>query len=116
LDAAGFQMIRWSPFHLEYVMSKLDLDQKRLDGFAETIAKLCLQLVDSKESSGDGWEGIFVLFLLCRCLTESWDGKLLPAEHGQIFESEKSPVLFFNRPLKKCLDDCKTWEELKCNI
>lgn len=55
----NFKM-RWVAFHLAYVLEGLlghICHETRL--LATWISSLCGQLVDPKERSGDGWEGLF---------------------------------------------------------
>jgi hypothetical protein len=115
LDACGepgWEKIRWVPFHLEYVMKNLPLRDAALK-LATELGELCKHLSESKESSGDGWEAVFVLFLLARCIIGATD-EFLP---GSWFETD--PLVKFNSSyfnLSKPLSDCKNWEDLKQGI
>ena len=120
LDASpsevGFGLIRWVPYHLQYVMMRLYLKDSDKSSLAESIANLCRQLIDVKCSSGDGREALFVLFLLARCVTSQWQDSILP----QIdFSGDKNPDVLFNKPYNNCsisYDHCKTWKELHDRI
>lgn len=110
-------MIRWAPYHLEFVMTRLKLDDPEKSALAESVGSLCKQVLGSKASSGDGWEALFVLILLARCLTSSWKEPALPSFTS--FNSAKKPVVLFNQPFdssSKCLDECKSWKDLNEGI
>ena len=116
LDTVGNEngcVIRWVPFHLSFVLSKL----KKADKFsyrriATQMEELCDGIRDSKRCSGDGWEGLFVLFLLARCMTGLYDEYFMPSE----WFSEKHPQVLFNEPYQskghRLFSECKTWEQL----
>lgn len=113
----GSEKIRWVPYHLEFVMQKIrfiDLEKSRL---AQSIANLCKQLHDAKESSGDGWEALFVLFLLARCINAQWHDALLPKF---AFRGDQKAEVRYNEPYDnsslRCFSQCHNWKELKDGI
>ena len=81
---AGSERVRWSPHHLEFVLGKLALDDDEADHLAKRMGDLCKNVLTAKEQSGDGWEALFVLFLLARCVTKSWQEPILP-DVGRFF-------------------------------
>jgi len=93
------------------------LGDPQKSALAESVAALCRRLVGSKESSGgDGWEGLFVLFLLARCLTSGWQEPALPEF---TFVSTKKPAVLFNEPFDnslKSFDECASWNDLKDGV
>jgi len=117
LDASssedGSEEVRWSPHHLEYILSNLRLGDRNDNHLSESMSKLCKMLLDSKESSGEGWEGLFVLFLLARCLTAGWQTGVLPEF---TFATQGPLKVLYNQPYEGVLDNCQSWDDLKCGI
>ena len=114
----GTERVRWSPHHLEFVLTNLILDDKNDDKLAKSMGSLCKSVLQSKESSGDGWEALFVLFLLARCITESWQEPILSAFDG-LFKKADQPVVLFDSPFVgefKSYDQCECWADLKKEI
>lgn len=118
LDTAGNErgpsVIRWVPFHLSYVLHRLAKASKlpyTTREIASNMQKLCDSLHDSKTFSGDGWEGIFVLFLLARCLTGESDEYFVPSKW---FLEE--PKVLYNNPYNSqstpLIGNCKNLKEL----
>lgn len=116
LDTAGNEngpsVIRWVPFHLSFVLSSLataNAFSYRL--IANHMEKLCNNFRDSKRFSGEGWEGIFVLFLLARCLTGSCDEYFVPSKWFL-----ENPKVLFNAPYQsneqRLFSACENWEQL----
>jgi hypothetical protein len=70
--------VQWIPFHMMEVLRKFSAEQelRRL----EEIVRLFNAFKDAKESSGDGWESLFVAVLLIRCWAQMGDQFLLPVE------------------------------------
>jgi hypothetical protein len=72
LDTSKEKKIRWIPYHLQFVMEMMyqcafpDSPKYRQLSFA--VKTLCNDFYTAKEHSGDGWESLFVLFLLVRCI------------------------------------------------
>jgi hypothetical protein len=94
-------------------MEFIDLEKSRL---AQSIASLCKQLHDAKESSGDGWETLFVLFLLARCVNAQWHDAVLPKF---AFIGDQKPEVRYNEPYDnslRCFSQCHNWKELKDGI
>jgi hypothetical protein len=122
LDATGSvpgsERVRWSPHHLEYVLTKLILDDINGDRLADSMGSLCMSVLGSKESSGDGWEALFVLFLLARCVTQSWQEPILSG-FDSLLASAEQPVVLLDSPFLgkfKCYDQCECWTDLKKEI
>ena len=114
-EELGESRIRWVPFHLQYVMERFGhQNNRRLRILADAIGTLCKQLLEAKEKSGDGWEGIFVLFLLARCIANTPDDLFLPKDW--FWESALS--INYNNYFSKTrnLDQCTKWVELKEGI
>lgn len=111
--------IRWIPYHLQFVfetMSDLDFEFSFL---AEKMRDLCNLLLETKEKSGEGWEGLFVLFLLARCLTRMPDETFVP---DKWFELGVPVTVVFNESYDSRknrdvpMSECKTWNELKAGL
>jgi hypothetical protein len=72
LDTDKEKKIRWIPYHLQFVMKMMyqhafpHSSKYRQLSFA--VQALCNGFYTAKEHSGDGWESLFVLFLLVRCI------------------------------------------------
>jgi len=116
LDTAGNgngpSVIRWVPFHLSFVLSNLtEAGKFSYRPIAKHMETLCDNIRESKRFSGDGWEGIFVLFLLARCLTGSCDEYFVPPKWFL-----KTPKVLFNAPYQsndqRLFSACKNWEQL----
>ena len=118
LDASsspsGSELVNWAPYHLEFVLDNLQVDDASYNMIKSSMAQLCKQILESKECSGDGWEALFVLFLLARFLTSSWIDPILPE---LAFESSTKPVVHFNEALQDTvLDHCVNWNDLKAGF
>jgi hypothetical protein len=113
-DSHGYdQKIRWVPYHLSYVMDRIgdstwDCSYKKL---ALTVADLCENVKKSKQESGEGWENLFVLFLLARCLTHSPDNVFIIEKDW----FQENPKIFYNDPYdgKRCFAECTNWDEVE---
>jgi hypothetical protein len=71
-------VVEWIPFHMMEALSTFSSLQglRRL----EEIVRLFNAFKDAKESSGDGWESLFVAVLLIRCWAQMGDQFLFPVE------------------------------------
>ena len=116
LDTAGnedgISVIRWVPFHLSFVMSRLAMAHDfSYNHIAGRIGKLCDDLRDSKRFSGEGWEAIFVLFLLARCLTKLDDEFFVPRKWFL-----EDPKVLYNEPYQSnkqlLFSECENWQQL----
>jgi hypothetical protein len=67
-EANQFDAIRWVPYHLQFVLSELSKESFKYHRIAENLSKYCNLLKFAKEHSGEGWESIFVVVLVARCL------------------------------------------------
>ena len=105
----GSAKVRWVPYHLECVMGRLSGKLGKLSAdycmLASELERLCEQLIDAKESSGDGWEGVFVLFLLARCIAAAPDEIFVPRQWFT-----ESPKLYYNAPYEHAIDASVTAE------
>jgi hypothetical protein len=113
LDASsspsGAELVCWPPYHLQFVLEKLDIDDPDYNMIQHKMAGLCIQVLESTESSGDGWEALFVLFILARCLNRKWLDPIFPEPE---FESSQKPTVTFNESLSgTLLDQCKNWND-----
>jgi len=114
-ESLGESKIRWVPFHFQYVMESLQRESNEtIRVLARAMATLCKQLYESKELSGDGWEGLFVLFLLARSIANFHDNVFIPEEwFAKGYVSVKYNP-YYNA--KRSLCQCKNWEQLKEGI
>ena len=113
-NKGGASLIRWVPFHLSFVMSRLATKSGfplRYRHLAGDIGKLCDNLRDSKSLSGEGWETLFVLFLLARCLTGSPDDYFVPRQWFL-----EHPNVLYNQPCEstkqRLFGECENWAQL----
>ena len=122
---AGEGLIRWIPYHLQFVMAYYGANHGELHirDLAGSMATLCNQMTLAKEKAGDGWEGLFVLFLLARCIAKEPDGLFLPKTWlGKDPLTGEYPLIKYNNYDSDCissgtlLDQCTTWKELSEGI
>jgi hypothetical protein len=115
------QKIRWIPFHLRYVLEQMGQVSFGHARLADKLADFCSILKDSKEESGEGWESLFVLFLVAYCLTGTSDGAFVPVDWFEKSQSEP-PKVFLNGPYSaadnngRTISACKTWDQLKPGV
>ena len=110
-DSLGDGKIRWVPFHLEYVMGSFARHSNfGIRKLSTALVDLCKQLVGAKEKSGEGWEGLFVVFLLARCVANISDQLFLP----QDWFADNSVTIHYNNYFnyKRNMDQCTNWNEL----
>jgi hypothetical protein len=76
-------ILRWIPFHMVYALSQIY--QHRIiflpgdmRSCLEGIVGLLKQFEGSKCQSGDAWEALFLIVLIVRCLTTSFDETVVP--------------------------------------
>jgi hypothetical protein len=86
------ERVQWIPFHMMEVLRIFSLGSglRRL----EEIVQLFNAFKDAKESSGDGWESLFVAVLLIRCWAQLSDQFLLPVEF------EPPGTFSYNKPFE----------------
>jgi hypothetical protein len=104
--------VRWVPYHLEYVLSRMLMVLNPSDSLlADAMRSMLQQLARSKEKSGEGWECMFVLFLLARCISRLGNALFLPKEW---FEGRASITVHYN--CAKTLAYCRTSDDLMKGI
>jgi len=111
--------IRWVPYHLQFVLHELSSANFAHARLADQLSDYCNLLKDAKQLSGEGWEGLFVLFLVARCLNCKDDNTFVPDLWFETGQEEVEIVL-------NCYDassnemrpfsDCKTWDEMKAGV
>ena len=120
LDASrepASEIIRWIPFHFEYVMERFPLHDECASAeraLACSMAELCKKLLDAKELSGDGWEALFVLFLLARCIAARFDDVFVP--RTWFSTPGRCPIVYYNAPYgnhRITFGSCKNWADLR---
>ena len=110
--------VRWVLFHLQYVLGKMANVSFDHCQMAEHLSGFC-DLLNPKEQSGEGWEGLFVLFLVAYCLNGKTHDEFIPAEW---FGQSQYPKVFLNGPYSvlgnrgQTISDCKRWSELKKGV
>ncbi|CAB9518384.1 unknown protein [Seminavis robusta] len=122
---AGEGLIRWIPYHLQFVMAYFGANHRELhiQDLAGSMAMLCNQMTLAKEKSGDDWEGLFILFLLARCIAKEPDGLFLPKTWlGKDPLTGEYPLIEYKNydsdrvSSGTLLDQCTTWKELSEGI
>ena len=112
--------VRWIPFHLQYVFEQFGAKQDFIHaGLSKTMASLCNLLKDAKELSGEGWEGLFVLFLIVRGLSGEPDDFFIPKWWFDQIPGDLEVVYNnYNALLNqtRLIGDCKTWDQLKPGV
>lgn len=110
--------VRWVLVHLQYVLGELGRVSFANCQLAESLSGYC-DLLNPKEESGEGWENLFVLFLVARCLIGKPHDDFVPVDW---FQLKKFPKVNLNTCYNSELNDnklfsaCKTWNELRKGI
>ena len=92
-------ILRWIPFHMEYVIQQFasncpyvdDHMRKCLSGLTD----LFRQFACPKWESGDAWEALFLIVLIVRCMTLTFDPTVVPLENVILSDVKVE----YNRPL-----------------
>lgn len=79
----GTQIFRWIPFHMHYVLDRISQDCPYVDAhmrhcLSSGIVDLFRQFAGTKWEAGDAWEALFLIVLIVRCLTETFDETVVP--------------------------------------
>jgi hypothetical protein len=92
-------LIHWIPFHMVPVLERFAEEVDRSLFCREDLRTLLLRVVElfqnfmsAKKFSGDGWESLFLIVLLIRCVTGLFHATILPFEN--IFERSGCPVFY----------------------
>ena len=83
-------VVEWIPFHMMEVLRRFSAE-RGLKGLEE-IVRAFNAFKDAKESSGDGWESLFVAVLLIRCWSQMSDRCVLP------FDFKPTGSFSYNEP------------------
>lgn len=111
--------IRWVPYHLQFVLHCFGGASFAHSRLAEQLSEYCNLVKDAKELSGEGWESLFVLFLVARCLNGKSDKTIVPNLWFETGNEEVAVVLNnYDATLNENLQfaDCKTWDEMKRGV
>jgi hypothetical protein len=77
----GKNYVRWVPYHMQYVTNQLANNLGLNSEFRQCLSALTYSFVtfrSAKWESGDAWEALFLIVLLCRCLCGELACELLP--------------------------------------
>ena len=121
LDTLKEKEIRWIPYHLQFVVDMMyhsafpqSPEYRQL---AFSVQSLCNAFYTSKEHSGDGWESLFVLFLLARCIAPEPHNPVAgePLVPQRWFAGEEFPHVSYNSYAKpgRLFSECKNWKDLE---
>jgi hypothetical protein len=108
--------IRWVPYHLQFVLSELSRTVFKYHLMAENLSKYCNILKFAKEHSGEGWESIFVVVLVARCLNRLHCGTFVPDRWFDTHPNEVDVQLNrYNAIMNenKAFSECTSWDEMK---
>eukprot|EP00978_Attheya_sp_CCMP212_P024654 scaffold77824_cov56-Attheya_sp.AAC.3 len=107
----GTTILRWIPFHMVYVMQQVSMSclvlPKPFRDCLSSIADLFGQFSAAKWEDGDAWEALFLIVLLIRCLTNSFDDEVVPL--GSFIPGNGNVSVAYNRPLKESCDVFTTY-------
>eukprot|EP00978_Attheya_sp_CCMP212_P008982 scaffold21164_cov54-Attheya_sp.AAC.4 len=105
-------VVRWIPYHMTQVLLALSRLNQMPDTVQSCLAAICDQFEifrSDKIKSGDGWEALFIITLLIRCLTKHYC-ELVPLDR---FDCEVS----WNEPFNDQVDfGCEKVEEFVSGI
>mmetsp|Transcript_28332 Transcript_28332/g.77783 ORF Transcript_28332/g.77783 Transcript_28332/m.77783 type:complete len:642 (+) Transcript_28332:160-2085(+) len=103
-DDGQTMILRWIPFHMEYVIQQIAFNCPYVDDHMRKclsgVTDLFRQLTGLKWQSGDSWEALFLIVLIVRCLTKSFDSKVVPL--GALTSGDTH--VDYNRPLNANVD------------
>jgi hypothetical protein len=116
ISESGSEKIRLAPYHLEMLVKRLVLDNTSDSAMKDAVTNLCSQVLESKTSSSDEREALFVLILPARCCLTA--GSWLPSIFSEFdFRGSEIPAVVFSHALDnsaKYWEDCKTsWNDLE---
>jgi hypothetical protein len=90
----GPRLVKWIPFHIMEALKKfakfgqcstyLSVNVLRITEYFDVFFK-------AKNSGGDGWEALFIVVVLIRCLTGKSDALFLPLQHAECTVSFNEP-------------------------
>ncbi|KAL3913423.1 MAG: hypothetical protein SGILL_006498 [Bacillariaceae sp.] len=113
-------VIRWIPYHLQYVLEEFGHSPHFVHAeLATKMSLLCDLMNNSKELSGEGWDALFVLFLLVRGLSRNPDGFFVPDWWFKEVPGMVEVVYNGYNAISnagRLLGHCKTWEDLKDGV
>jgi hypothetical protein len=99
-------ILRWIPFHMVYVIEQVSTQclhlPMPLSKCLKSIADLFIQFSDAKWEGGDAWEALFLIVLLIRCLTNSFDDEVVPLD--SFIPNDVNVSVAYNNPLKEHCD------------
>jgi len=79
----GTLILRWIPLHMHYVLDRISRECPHVDAqmrhcLSSGIVDLFRQFASTKWEAGDAWEALFLIVLIVRCLTASFDDTVIP--------------------------------------
>ena len=109
--------ISWVPYILDYVMRTITLTEGSwLVEATQDLAQLCSELPRIRGGSGKGYEYLFAIAALARCIARLPDGVLLPNR----WFKDKAVVVKLNpydpETAGKAFNDCKTWSDVQSGL
>jgi hypothetical protein len=107
-------ILHWIPFHMVYTLSQIYQHgiiflPGEMRSCVNGIVGLFRQFESSTCQSGDAWEALFLIVLIVRCLTTSFDETVVPLNS---YVSRDVPVAY-NCPLDSTVDFCTETDPIR---
>ena len=112
-------LVLWIPYHMIYVLKKIIADggvNSRSAGHLQTLVTCLNTFNEEQNEPGEGWESLFVLVLLVRCLTRSLDTVLTINFASFTYEDYKVTVNEPLEPQELSIENMKNVKELLTTI
>ncbi len=116
MNTVADEKILWIPYHMVEVLKVFCTTgnvSRDLRLMVQKIVNLFNTFKDAKDVSGDGWEALFVIVLLIRCITGQFDDKLLPLNDMDFSDCDVSYNMYLNLEKLNFGDICNVDELLK---
>ena len=98
IESSNNMVLRWVPYHLVYALDEMRKHWRHMPltvkGCVKGIVENMSQFSTAKEESGDGWEALFLAVTIIRCLSHTFESKVLPLS----FLLENEYEINYNRP------------------
>jgi hypothetical protein len=108
-------ILRWIPFHMVYTRSQIYQHgiiflPGEMRSCLNDIVGLFRQFQSSKCQSGDAWEALFLIVLIVRCLTTSFDETVVPLKY---YVPRDAVPVAYNYLLDSTVDFCTETDPIR---